>query len=119
MTLAFALPTMAQSHNGGEANLELPELRDVLFFNSINGHNLLLAGIVICLLGLGFGLAIYMQLQKMPVHRAMREISELIYATCKTYLTTQGKFILILEAFIAVVIVSTSAFCNKWSRFAL
>ena len=104
MTLAFALPTMAQSH-GGEANLELPELRDVMFFNSINGHNLLLAGIIICLLGLGFGLAIYMQLQRMPVHRAMREISELIYTTCKTYLTTQGKFILILEAFIAVVII--------------
>ena len=46
-----------------------------------------------------------MNLQKMPVHRAMREISELIYDTCKTYLITQGKFILILEAFIAVVIV--------------
>ncbi|HJT66573.1 MAG TPA: sodium/proton-translocating pyrophosphatase, partial [Pyrinomonadaceae bacterium] len=105
MTLAFALPTMAQSHQGGEANLELPNLSEVTFFNAINGHNLLLIGIIICLLGLGFGLAIYMQLQKMPVHRAMREISELIYATCKTYLTTQGKFILILEAFIAVVIV--------------
>jgi len=105
MTLAFAVPTMAQSHQGGEANLELPDLREVMFFNGISGHNVLLAGIVVCLLGLGFGLAIYMQLQKMPVHRAMREISELIYATCKTYLTTQGKFILILEAFIAVVIV--------------
>jgi K(+)-stimulated pyrophosphate-energized sodium pump len=105
-TLAFALPTYAQQHHGGEANLELPRLDDVFFLNGgINGHNLLLIGIVICLLGLGFGLAIYMQLQRMPVHRAMREISELIYTTCKTYLTTQGKFILILEAFIAVVIV--------------
>jgi len=105
MTLAFGLPAYAQSHQGGEANLELPDLSQVTFFNDITGHNLLLGGIVICLLGLGFGLAIYMNLQKMPVHRAMREISELIYATCKTYLTTQGKFILILEAFIAVVIV--------------
>src|SRR5690349_4216787 len=104
-TLAFALPTYAQSHQGGEANLELPDLTQVTFFNGVSGHNLLLGGIVICLLGLGFGLAIYMQLQKMPVHRSMREISELIYATCKTYLTTQGKFILILEAFIAVVII--------------
>jgi K(+)-stimulated pyrophosphate-energized sodium pump len=104
-TLAFALPTYAQSHQGGEANLELPDLTQVTFLNGINGHNLLLFGIVICVLGLGFGLAMYMNLQKMPVHRAMREISELIYATCKTYLTTQGKFILILEAFIAVVIV--------------
>ncbi|HKS08117.1 MAG TPA: sodium-translocating pyrophosphatase [Pyrinomonadaceae bacterium] len=104
-TLAFALPTYAQQHHGGEASLELPDLSQVTFLNGVTGHNLLLVGIVICLLGLGFGLAIYMQLQKMPVHRAMREISELIYATCKTYLTTQGKFILILEAFIAVVIV--------------
>jgi len=75
MTLAFALPTMAQSHQGGEANLVLPDLSEVTFFNGISGHNLLLGGIVICLLGLGFGLAIYMQLQKMPVHRSMREIS--------------------------------------------
>src|SRR5574338_1339231 len=104
-TLALAIPTYAQSHQGGEANLVLPDLDSVTFLNGITGHNLLLFGIVVCVLGLGFGLAIYMNLQKMPVHRAMREISELIYATCKTYLTTQGKFILILEAFIAVVIV--------------
>ncbi len=105
-TLAFAVPTYAQTHQpGGEANLQLPDLSQVTFLNGINGHNLLLFGIIICVLGLGFGLAIYMNLKKLPVHRAMREISELIYATCKTYLITQGKFILILEAFIAVVIV--------------
>jgi K(+)-stimulated pyrophosphate-energized sodium pump len=103
--LVFALPTYAQSHQGGEANLQLPDLTQVPFLNGISGHNLLLFGIVICVLGLGFGLAIYMNLQRMPVHRSMREISELIYATCKTYLITQGKFILLLEAFIAVVIV--------------
>ena len=104
-TLAFAVPTYAQHRPGGEANLELPDLTRVPFFNGISGHNLLLFGIAVCVLGLGFGLAIYMNLKKMPVHRAMREISELIYTTCKTYLTTQGKFILILEAFIAVIIV--------------
>ena len=104
-TLACGLPAYAQQRHGGEASLELPNLSDVTFLNGINGHNLLLGGIVISILGLGFGLAIYMNLQKMPVHRAMREISELIYETCKTYLITQGKFILILEAFIAVVIV--------------
>ncbi|MGI8918774.1 MAG: sodium/proton-translocating pyrophosphatase, partial [Pyrinomonadaceae bacterium] len=110
VTLAcFALgtaPAFAQSHGGGEANLILPDLADVSFFNnSINGHNLLLVGIVICMLGLLFGLAIYMNLKKLPVHRAMREISELIYETCKTYLVTQGKFILILEIFIGIIIV--------------
>src|SRR5688572_8398370 len=100
-------PVFAQSHGGGgEANLVLPDLSDVSFFNnSINGHNLLLVGIVICMLGLLFGLVIYMNLKKLPVHRAMREISELIYETCKTYLVTQGKFILILEIFIGIIIV--------------
>ena len=57
------------------------------------------------MLGLAFGLAIYMNLKKLPVHRAMREISELIYETCKTYLITQGKFILILEVFIGIIII--------------
>jgi K(+)-stimulated pyrophosphate-energized sodium pump len=101
-----ASPTFAQSHAGGEASLILPNLSDVSFFGgSVNGHNLLLAGLVVCMLGLLFGLAIYMNLKKLPVHRAMREISELIYETCKTYLITQGKFILILEIFIGIIIV--------------
>jgi len=111
VTLAFASlgasSTLAQSHGGGEANLILPDLSSVTFdsFGGINGHNLLLAGIVVCILGLLFGLAMYMNLKKLPVHSAMREISELIYETCKTYLVTQGKFILILEIFIGTVIV--------------
>jgi K(+)-stimulated pyrophosphate-energized sodium pump len=103
--LAFsASPVFAQSE-GGEANLRLPDLSDVTFFGGIDGHRLLMGGLVVCLLGLGFGLAIYMNLKKLPVHRAMREISELIYETCKTYLITQGKFILILEIFIGIIII--------------
>ncbi len=61
-------------------------------------------GIVFCIFGLGFGLVIYTRLKNLPVHRAMREISELIYETCKTYLITQGKFLLLLWVFIAVII---------------
>ena len=90
-------------HHGGEASLKLPDLSSVMF-RGIDGHTLLLVGIAFCVFGLLFGLAIYMQLKNMPVHRSMREISELIYETCKTYLVTQGKFILILWTFIAVVI---------------
>ncbi|MFZ0580865.1 MAG: sodium-translocating pyrophosphatase [Candidatus Acidiferrales bacterium] len=89
---------------GGEANLKLPDLSSVTFFG-IDGHRLLLFGILFCVFGLAFGLMIYTKLKNLPVHRAMREISELIYETCKTYLITQGKFLLLLEAFIAVVIV--------------
>ena len=101
----FATPAFAQQHTGGEANLVLPDLSQVTFFGGMDGHTLLLTGLVVCVLGLVFGLAIYMNLKKLPVHRAMREISELIYETCKTYLITQGKFILILEIFIGIIIV--------------
>jgi K(+)-stimulated pyrophosphate-energized sodium pump len=90
---------------GGEASLKLPDLSSVSFFNgAIDGHKLLLIGILFCLFGLGFGMAIYMRLKNLPVHKAMKEISELIYETCKTYLFTQGKFILLLWIFIAVII---------------
>src|SRR5579864_5938407 len=98
-------PATPASETGGEANLKLPDLSQVSFLNGINGSKLLTIGLIFCALGLLFGLMIYVQLKNLPVHRSMREISELIYETCKTYLITQGKFILILEAFIAVVIV--------------
>src|ERR1700693_4548037 len=100
---AFAQP--AGESVSGEASLKLPDLSQVSFLNgAIDGHKLLLIGILFCLFGLGFGMTIYMRLKNLPVHRAMREISELIYETCKTYLITQGKFILFLWAFIAVII---------------
>jgi K(+)-stimulated pyrophosphate-energized sodium pump len=90
---------------GGEASLKLPDLSSVSFLNgAIDGHRLLLIGILFCLFGLGFGMVIYMRLKNLPVHRSMREISELIYETCKTYLITQGRFILFLWVFIAVII---------------
>ena len=98
-------PATPAPETGGEANLKLPDLSQVSFLNGINGSKLLTIGLIFCALGLLFGLMIYVQLKNLPVHRSMREISELIYETCKTYLITQGKFILILEAFIAVVIV--------------
>jgi len=96
---AFAQP----GETRGEANLQLPDLSSVSFLGT-DGHKLLTFGLLFCVFGLVFGLVIYMQLKKLPVHRAMREISELIYETCKTYLVTQGKFLLLLWAFIAVVI---------------
>jgi K(+)-stimulated pyrophosphate-energized sodium pump len=94
----------APRHTGGEANLILPDLGQV-DFQGINGRTLLMAGLGVCVLGLVFGLVIFRQLKNLPVHRSMLEISELIYETCKTYLITQGKFILILELFIGVIMV--------------
>src|SRR4051794_19281636 len=89
--------------SASEADLLLPDLASRSFFG-INGHSLLLGGIFVCFLGLIFGLVMYIQLKNMPVHRSMRAISELIFETCKTYLVTQGKFILLLEVFIGIVI---------------
>jgi len=87
----------------GEANLKLPDLSSVSFLG-VDGHKLLMVGILFCFFGLGFGLMIYSRLKNLPVHTSMREMSELIYETCKTYLVTQGKFLLMLWAFIAVTI---------------
>ncbi len=94
----------ATQHAGGEANLVLPDLGSV-DFQGINGRTLLMAGLVVCVFGLAFGMVIFYQLRNLPVHDSMLEISELIYETCKTYLVTQGKFILILELFIGVIMV--------------
>jgi len=103
--MSLPAPAFAQSAAGGEANLILPDLAQATFLGGTNGRTLLMWGLLVCALGLLFGLATYTQLRNLPVHRSMLEISELIYETCKTYLITQGKFLLILEAFIGVVIV--------------
>jgi K(+)-stimulated pyrophosphate-energized sodium pump len=93
-------PTEART----EANLILPDLSTVSFLG-VSGKTLLLGGVFVCILGLLFGFVMFTQLRKMDVHRSMLEISELIYETCKTYLVTQGKFILLLEVFIGVIMV--------------
>ena len=101
---ASAMAQPAKEAVTGEANLKLPDLTQVSFLG-MNGHNLLVIGIAFCIFGLGFGLAIYTRLKNLPVHRSMREMSELIYETCKTYLVNQGKFLLFLWLFIAVIII--------------
>jgi K(+)-stimulated pyrophosphate-energized sodium pump len=103
--LLFSTGAFAQDHKGGgEMNLILPKFSSVTFLGGINGWNLLAWGLIVCAAGMAFGLVIYQQLKKMPVHKSMLEISELIYETCKTYLFTQGKFIGFLWLFIATII---------------
>jgi K(+)-stimulated pyrophosphate-energized sodium pump len=107
LLLSSAFAAFAQDAGetaGGEASLKLPDLSQVNFLGGIDGHKLLMIGLLFCVFGLLFGLIIYTKLKNLPVHKAMLEISELIYETCKTYLVTQGKFILVLWAFIAVII---------------
>ena len=105
--LTVATPAAFAADGGeaaaGEANLKLPDLSQVQFLG-VNGHKLLMVGILFCIFGLLFGLVIYSSLKNLPVHRAMGEISQLIWETCKTYLITQGKFLLLLWVFIAAII---------------
>jgi K(+)-stimulated pyrophosphate-energized sodium pump len=101
-TEAFARPPEAAP--SGEANLTLPDLSQVQF-HGVNGHNLLIIGILFCILGLLFGLVIYSHLKSLPVHRVMKDVSQLIWETCKTYLVQQGKFLSLLWVFIAIIIV--------------
>ena len=101
---ATTLLLSASSALASETDLILPDLSSVKFHGT-TGWNLLTVGLLICALGMVFGLVIYKQLKNLPVHKSMREVSELIYETCKTYLFTQGKFILMLEIFIGTIIV--------------
>lgn len=85
--------------------MALPDLSPVVTAVGIGGRTLLWVSLALCLLGFAFGIANYARLQRLPVHRSMLEISELIYTTCKAYLIKQGRFLLVLWAFITAVIV--------------
>ncbi|MBK8229592.1 MAG: sodium-translocating pyrophosphatase [Candidatus Eisenbacteria bacterium] len=110
--LAFLLA--ATPAFASEADLVMPDLASVSFMG-MDGRTLLTAGLLVCLLGLGFGLVIYRQMQALPVHRSMLEISNLIYETCKTYLLQQGKFLMILEIFIGVIMIYYFGFLRHFS----
>ncbi|HJZ59518.1 MAG TPA: sodium-translocating pyrophosphatase, partial [Gemmataceae bacterium] len=104
---AFAGPVAANDEphkGGGEASLILPDLNKAEFLGGIGGKNLLYLGLVVSAAGLVFGLVVYSQLKNLPVHQTMRDVSELIYETCKTYLVTQGKFLIVLWLFIGAII---------------
>ena len=101
---ALVLVLLATAANASEAELVIPDLAKVSFLG-MNGHNLLLWGLLICVLGIGFSLVQFGQIRNLPVHKSMLEISELIWETCKTYLIQQGKFLAILWVFIAAIMV--------------
>ena len=103
----LAQETAQDAHRrpGGEVNIQLPDLNQGDFLG-MTGHQILLSGLVVCVLGLLFGFWTYTAVKRLPVHRSMAEVSDLIYETCKAYLIQQGKFLLILEVFIGIVMVA-------------
>src|ERR1019366_5923716 len=114
LALAGSTPLLAQ---GGEAELKLPDLSAATFLGGVSGPSLLLVGLGVSGLGFVFGLVMYTHLRNLPVHASMLEMSELIYETCKTYLITQGKFLLILELFIGAIMVFYFGFLRGLAAF--
>ena len=114
-----AEPAETGSHTS-EFDLPLPDLHAVTFFGgTISGWWLLMVGMLICVAGFVFGILSYIKLKNLPVHSSMRDVSELIYATCKAYLLQQGKFLMLLFAFIGAVIFVYFGFLNTtggWAR---
>jgi K(+)-stimulated pyrophosphate-energized sodium pump len=109
----------AEHRPGGEVNLRLPDLNQGDFLG-FTGHEILLSGLLVCVLGLLFGLWSYNRVKNLPVHRSMAEISELIYVTCKAYMLQQGKLLLVLFAFIGAVIVIYFRVTElEWAKIAL
>src|SRR5687767_2356501 len=103
--LLAAQPGQPEHRPGGEVNIQLPDLNQGDFLG-MTGHQILLTGLVVCVLGLLFGLWTYTAVKNLPVHKAMADVSAIIYETCKAYLIQQGKFLLILELFIGTVMVA-------------
>jgi K(+)-stimulated pyrophosphate-energized sodium pump len=101
---AAAAAPEAAHRGGGEASLILPDLASETFFG-VRGDVLLMLGLLVCVGGLAFGMYVFQRLKSLPVHRSMRDVSELIYETCKTYLFTQMKFLGILWVFIGAIVV--------------
>ena len=105
---SLAALLLAPLVSAGEAELKLPDLGDpnLATFFGLSGHDLLVWGIAVCLVGFAFGIFVFVSVKNLPVHKSMLEMSELIFATCKTYLLQQGKFLLILEILIGAIIVA-------------
>jgi K(+)-stimulated pyrophosphate-energized sodium pump len=104
--LPLSLFILGNSAWAGEADINLPPLKDVVFptFGGLSGYTILYAGLAVCLIGALFGLVQYAQTKKLPVHSTMSDVSNIIWETCKTYLFQQGKFLLVLWVLIATCI---------------
>jgi len=101
-----------------EADLKIPDLSSKTFLGSLDGRTLLIIGLTTCVLGLIFGLVEFIRVKKLPVHKVMLEVSELIYETCKTYMITQGRFLAILWIFIAAIMIYYFGFLAQGGKDA-
>src|SRR5689334_3473135 len=108
LSFALILLGLASTNSvmASEADLVLPSLSgsfSLLGFE-LTGYGVLNIGMVVCVLGLVFGLVEFLRIKALPAHKSMLDVSHLIYETCKSYLFEQGKMLLILEVFIGACI---------------
>ena len=104
--ILFAAIFCAANAFAGDADINLPSLQDVSFYQGmVSSHGVLYLGLIICAVGAAFGLMQYKQTRALPVHKSMGDVSNIIWETCKTYLWQQGKFLAILWILIAVCMV--------------
>jgi len=90
----------------GDADIQLPALDQVSFVHgAVTSHAILFFGLFVCAVGAAFGLWEYTRTRALPVHKSMREVSHIIWETCKTYLWQQGKFLAAIWALIAVCMI--------------
>jgi K(+)-stimulated pyrophosphate-energized sodium pump len=101
---ALLLPGIALA---SELDLKIPAITTSysLFGSTVSGHTLLLLGLVVCALGMAFGMTMFNQVKGLPAHQSMLDVSNIIYETCKTYLLQQGRLLMVLEVFIGACIV--------------
>ncbi|MDP2853716.1 MAG: sodium-translocating pyrophosphatase [Smithellaceae bacterium] len=111
-SLMFLL--MAGTAFAGEANIKLPDLSQITFLGgSLSGMTILNIGLIICLIGMVFGILQYVQTKNLPAHKAMLDVSQTIWETCKTYLFQQGKFLIALWVLIAVCMIYYFGFLEQ------
>ena len=102
--IGLLAPAMAMS---SEVDLKIPELTNTFEFfgQTVTGNTLLLLGLLVVALGMIFGVVEFIKIKKLPAHKSMLEISDLIYETCKTYLFQQGKMLVIMELMIGACMI--------------
>src|SRR6187399_1086492 len=103
----FALCVSPNTARASEADLAIPDLHQGhfnIFGKQVSGWNLLLCGSFVICGTLGISLYLKAQIRKLPAHRSMLAVADIIYATCKTYLLQQAKFLIMLFILIAIAI---------------
>src|SRR5688572_25956285 len=104
---AFAILLVASSAHAGEADLAIPDLHQGSFTIAgfkISAWNLLFYGALVITGTLGISLYLRAEIKKLPAHKSMLDISEIIFQTCRTYLIQQGKFLLMLWVLISIAL---------------